>query len=126
MASSSEFVTKDSGERIDYPSGMRRDTQNGKPRWDLLFVPEMPYELQPLTRVAALLARGAEKYGDNNWTLANSEEELARFKASAARHFAQWITGERDEDHMAAVWFNLQAAAYVEWKLNASNETKGV
>lgn len=112
-----KFVTKDSGKREEYPSGMRRDTQENKPRWDLLFVPGVPYEAQPLYRVAALMQRGAEKYGDHNWTLANSEEELARFRASAARHFAQWMSGEKDEDHMAAVWFNLQAHAVLEWKL---------
>lgn len=111
------WTTKDSGKREEYASGMRRDTQEDKPRWDLLFAPGMPYDLQPLTRVAGLMQRGAVKYGDNNWTLANSPEELNRFKASAARHFAQWMTGQTDEDHMAAVWFNLQAHAYVQWKL---------
>lgn len=105
----SDFVTKDSGQRVDYPSGMRRDIQDGKVRWDLLFIPGVPYASQPLYRVAALLTRGAEKYGAHNYTLANSEEELERFKASAARHFAQWITGELDEDHMSAVVFNLFA-----------------
>lgn len=111
------FETKDSGSRTEFPSGMRRDTQDGKPRFDLLFVPGVPYEEQPLTRVAGLMARGAEKYGDHNWTLANSEEELARFKASAARHFAQWMAGETDEDHGAATWYNIQAVMVLEWKL---------
>lgn len=112
-----EWETKDSGQRIDYASGMRRDIQTGKPRWDLLFIPGVSYNNQPLHRVAALLTRGAEKYGENNYTLANSEEELARFKASAARHFAQWITGETDEDHMAAVVFNLFAHEVTKEKL---------
>lgn len=115
-----EYVweTKDSGKREEYASGMRRDTQENKARWDLLFVPGVPYAEQPLTRVAELMARGAAKYGDANWCLANSEVELARFRASAARHFAQWMAGERDEDHMAAVWFNLQAAEYVRGRLD--------
>jgi hypothetical protein len=103
---------------------MRRDTQDGKPRFDLLFVPGVPYKEQPLTRVAGLMARGAEKYGDHNWTLADSEEELARFKASAARHFAQWMAGETDEDHGAATWYNIQAVMVLEWKLkNRENWT---
>lgn len=113
-----KFVTKDSGERQEYESGMRRDIQEGKPRHDLLYVPGMPYADQPLTRWASLLERGATKYGEENWTLADSEEELRRFKASAARHFAQWMAGETDEDHMAATFFNMAAVSYMEWKLS--------
>jgi hypothetical protein len=105
-----EYVTHDSGERIDYPSGMRRDTTKGKLRFDLI-------PLFMLKRVAGLYTRGAEKYGDNNWQLANSEEELTRFKASAFRHFVQWLDGERDEDHGAAVFFNIAAAEHVRDKL---------
>jgi hypothetical protein len=112
-----DYETKDSGKREEYDSGMVRDTQDGKPRFDLLFVKDMPYDQQPLTRWAALLERGATKYGEENWTLADSEAELRRFRASAARHFAQWIAGETDEDHMAAVMFNMTAVAYMEWKL---------
>lgn len=108
-----EFTTHDSGERIDYPSGMRRDTTKGKLRYDLI-------PLFFLKRLAGLYTRGAEKYGDNNWQLANSEEELARFKASAFRHFVQWLEGDRDEDHAAAVCFNLAAAEHVSNKLKAS------
>ena len=107
-----EFVTHDSGERIDYPSGMRRDTTKGKLRFDLI-------PLFMLKRVAGLYTRGAEKYGDNNWQLANSEEELTRFKASAFRHFVQWLDGVRDEDHGAAVFFNIAAAEMVSDKLTA-------
>lgn len=121
------FKTKDSGERENYVSGMQRDIQVGKPRFDLLLLSDMPYEEQFLTRFAALLERGAEKYGERNFELANSPEELARFKASAHRHFMQWVCGEVDEDHMAAVAFNLMAAEYVKWKLkNAVSEERAV
>jgi hypothetical protein len=104
------FVTKDSGERVNFPSGMRRDTDTGKPRYDL--IPRFM-----LRRVAELYARGAVKYGDDNWQLANSETELTRFQASAFRHFIQWLDGERDEDHGAAVFFNIAAAEHVRAKL---------
>ena len=30
------FLTKDSGKRKDFESGMRRDTQENKPRYDLI------------------------------------------------------------------------------------------
>jgi hypothetical protein len=111
------FVTHDSGERAEYASGMVRDTDAGKLRYDLIDRPM-------LKRVAALYTRGAVKYGDNNWRLANSEEELVRFQSSAFRHFMQWINGERDEDHGAAVFFNIAAAEYVRMKLTDENDSK--
>lgn len=104
------FETKDSGKRESYDSGMVRDTQDGKPRYDLIDEPM-------LTRWAELMARGAEKYGENNWRLANSEEELQRFKASGFRHFIQWIRGDTDEDHAAAILYNIAAAEYVKKRL---------
>lgn len=105
------YETKDSGKRVEFKSGMRRDTTEGKPRYDLI-------PLSMLKRLAELYARGAEKYGDSNWTLANSEEELQRFKASAFRHFVQWQMGEVDEDHaIAAVW-NIFAYETIKEKIN--------
>lgn len=118
------FETKDSGERVEYESGMRRDIQSGKPRFDLLLVDGLPYEEQFLTRFAALLARGAEKYGERNWQLASSPEELARFRASGLRHMMQWANGELDEDHAVAVAFNLMAYEYVKWKLENAQVTE--
>lgn len=120
-----KWVTKDSGKREDYVSGMRRDTQQGKPRFDLLVTDGLPYEAQFLHRFASLLARGADKYGERNWQLANSPEELSRFRASGFRHFMQYMCGEEDEDHAAAVAFNLMAAEYVKWKIrNATTEDR--
>lgn len=117
-----QWTTKDSGKREEYDSGMRRDTQEGKPRFDLLLVPGVPFEAQFLTRLAALLERGATKYGERNWQKANSVEELERFVASGMRHMVQWATGEVDEDHAAAVAFNLMAAEYVKWKLEQNED----
>lgn len=118
-ASVGRFETKDSGRRREYPSGMRRDIQDGKPRFDLIFPDGVPYGDQLLTRFAELLARGAAKYGDNNWQLANSEEELNRFRASGLRHMIQWACGETDEDHATAVIFNLMAWENTKRKLDA-------
>lgn len=102
MSGQDEFITKDSGERVEYPSGMRRDVAAEKARYDLIPRPM-------LKRLAELYARGAVKYGDNNWQLANSQEELERFKASAFRHFVSWQDGENDEDHAVAAVFNIFA-----------------
>lgn len=112
-----QYETKDSGEREEYESGMRRDIQAGKPDFFLLFPEDMPYGEQPITRLAALMERGAVKYGRRNWQLACSAEELERFKSSAYRHFVQWLTSETDEDHMAAVMFNLIAAEHTKFMM---------
>jgi hypothetical protein len=104
-----KFTTKDSGKREAYTTGMVRDTQDGKARFDLLFPQGVPFSDQFLTRVAELMTRGAEKYGLRNWEKAGTVEELDRFRASAIRHLAQWIAGDTDEDHAAAVVFNLLA-----------------
>lgn len=105
------YKTKDSGKRVDFPSGMRRDTDEGKPRYDLIDEPM-------LTRWAELMARGADKYGEENWRLANSEQELKRFKASGFRHFVQWMRGDDDEDHAAAILYNVAAAEYVKRRID--------
>lgn len=46
------YITKDSGVRESFDSGMVRDTQQGKPRYDLIDRPI-------LKRWAELMARGA-------------------------------------------------------------------
>lgn len=104
------FITKDSGVREEYDSGMVRDTQDGKPDYTLI-------DRAFLKRWAELMTRGAEKYGRENWRNANSQAELDRFKSSANRHLIQWLDGETDEDHAAAVAFNLAAAEYTKNQL---------
>ncbi len=104
------FITKDSGKRVLFASGMKRDIQDDKPRYDLIWLPG-------IRRVAELLGRGARKYGDRNWEKAAGEAELGRFKASALRHMYQWLEGDTSEDHMAAVVFNLFGAEFVKAKL---------
>lgn len=111
------FETKDSGVRAEYKSGMVRDTQAGKPRFNLMYPLGIPYDEQMLTRLAMLLERGMDKYGWRNWEKADSDEELIRFKESAHRHFIQWLTGETDEDHASAAIFNLIAAEYVKYRM---------
>lgn len=105
-----KYQTKDSGKRVEFQSGMRRDDASNKPRYDLI-------PLFALKRLAELYARGAVKYGDNNWQLANSEEELQRFKASAWRHFTQFMNEEDDEDHGIATIWNLIAVMHLKEKL---------
>jgi hypothetical protein len=106
------FDVKDSGERAEFASGMVRDTSAGKTEWHRVADGPM------LERWAVLLTKAVEKYPDlaagvPNWTLASNREELERFRASAFRHFMQWFNGETDEDHAAAVMFNINGAEYV-------------
>lgn len=114
-----KFVVKDSGIREEYESGMRRDTQEGKPDYTLI-------DLDFLTRLANHLVKGAMKYGEDNWRLANSESELKRFRKSAFRHLVQWLKGECDEDHASAVVFNIMCAEYVKERLKENDQTSSV
>jgi hypothetical protein len=116
-----EYVTKDSGIREAYETGMVRDSQEGKPRFDLLWAEHVPFTEQFLTRVAGLAQRGADKYGERNHERSRTQEELSRFRASALRHLMQWIAGETDEDHMAAVVMNLFMAETCAWKMLVSS-----
>ena len=112
-----KFETKDSGERVTFNSGMNRDLQDGKPRFDLITPFGQKYNETILYRWAMLMERGMIKYGYRNWEKANSEEELIRFKQSAIRHIMQWMCDENDEDHASAVLFNINAYEYVKGKL---------
>lgn len=112
-----EFITKDSGEREQFESGMQRDTESGKPRFDLMIPEGVPFEEQLLTRFAMLLSRGAEKYDARNWEQGDSEKEIDRAKSSGFRHFMQWICGEIDEDHAVAVIFNIMVVETIKRKI---------
>lgn len=107
------YETKASGGRASFIGGGVRDTEANKPRFDLLRPVTVPYEHQMLTRWAALMARGAEKYSARNWEQFSDQAALDRAKSSAARHFEQWFNDELDEDHAAAVLFNVTAGEYV-------------
>lgn len=110
------FKVNDSGKRMQFDSGMVRDTNENKIDWHRIAEGVM------LKRWAEHLTKGAIKYKDNedgtgNWTLANDSAEYIRFKQSAYRHFMQWYNGEVDEDHASAVYFNVNGAETVKQKL---------
>ena len=113
-----EFEIKDSGARQEFSGGMVRDTTEGK--INFLSVRFGPM----LRRWADHLTKGRKKYpdpspGTPNWTLAQGVEEYLRAKESAARHFESWLAGERDEDHAAGVYFNINLAEYVLERMDA-------
>jgi hypothetical protein len=117
-----KFVVKDSGKREEFKGGMVRDTADNKTDYSL------PLNGPMFERWATHLTKGATKYPDTkpgspNWMLASGEEEYVRFRKSAVRHFIQWYSGQTDEDHAAAVLFNINGAEYVKDKL--AKEIKG-
>jgi hypothetical protein len=105
---------KDSGTQVTFAGGMVRDVDAGKVNYLLTRTGPM------YARWAALLTKGAEKYGKGNWTLASGPDELDRFRESACRHFEQWLRGDADEDHAAAVLFNINGAEHVKERLGAA------
>lgn len=111
------FITKANGEKLTYKSGFKKETDINKPRFDLLIPKSTKFDNSMLYRWSMLLSRGANKYSERNWEKANSLEEMDKFKASAFRHFMQWFHGETDEDHAAAILFNVNAVEYVKDKL---------
>lgn len=114
------FVVKDSGKRTQFESGMVRDVATDKTNVALVFDGPMFW------RWAVHLTKGAVKYAKRNWMQASGAEELERFRESAARHFIQWYRGDVDEDHAAAVMFNINGVEYVRERLavQQNKETK--
>lgn len=95
---------KDSGKRQEFLTGSRRDTQDGKGRYDLI----SPISLK---RLARHFENGAKKYGDRNWELG---QPLTRYIDSTIRHIFCYLEGKRDEDHIIAGAWNLLAMAHTE------------
>lgn len=107
-----EFVVKDSGQRQQYDSGMVRDIEEGKTDYsNVLHGPMFDRWAEHLTKAKAKYPDVAP--GVPNWTLAEGPEELARYRRSAFRHLVKWLKGQVDEDHAAAVFFNINGAEYV-------------
>lgn len=107
---------KDSGKRIEFDSGMVRDVTEDKVDFSLIMDGPMFH------RWAEHLTAGAKKYDARNWMKASGAAELDRFRESALRHMIQWFYGATDEDHAAAVMFNLNGAEYVLQKLRDDAE----
>jgi hypothetical protein len=87
-------------EHVELASGMVRSNDAGKPDYTLI-------DLDLLERWAVHMTVNVESKGRDNWRLGSTEEDLARFKASAWRHFLSVMRGDGDEDHAAALVFNV-------------------
>lgn len=91
---------------VRHESGMVRSNPEGKPDYTLI-------DLHMLEREAKLLTENAADKGAHNWRNASTPEDLERAKASAWRHFLAWQRGETDEDHAAALRFNISVVERV-------------
>jgi hypothetical protein len=90
---------KDSGERETFSTGAVREPNLGRGRYDLI----SPIGLKAL---AIHYERGAAKYSDRNW---ESGLPLSRHLNSAIRHLQDYLSGDREEDHLSACVFNAFA-----------------
>jgi hypothetical protein len=93
---------KDSGKRESFDTGMIREPEMGRGRYDLI----SPIALNAL---AIHMGLGAEKYTDRNWERGG---KLSRHLNSAMRHLHQFQEGLRDEDHLSAAVFNIFAITH--------------
>jgi len=115
-----QFMVKDSGRRQHYQSGMVRDAADNKIDYSLVLDGPM------FLRWAEHLTKGAKKYTKRNWLLASGKDEYERFRESAVRHFVQWYYGLTDEDHAAAVFFNINAAEYLRGNIDGKQKSGDV
>jgi hypothetical protein len=99
MSDGKDHGLADNGTRVQSVTGATREDATEKGRFDLL-----PYE--PLRRLAVHYERGAKKYGDRNW---EKGLPLHGHLSCGARHLMKFIGGHRDEDHLAAVLWNVCA-----------------
>jgi len=88
---------KYSGTPDTFATGAQRDASAGKPRPDLV----SPFFM---LRVGKRLGQGAEAHGARNW---ENGIGMQRTYESLQRHLQQWVAGQNDEDHLAAVGCNL-------------------
>lgn len=128
MSNTNNFIVQDSGKRESFGTGAVRDTEAGKPRYDLIPIPLLDYlaneyakgdktfrpDLIPhalFSRLGRHLGKGAVKYGDRNWEKGIPTDRL---RSSCFRHFMANRKGDRTEDHKAAQVFNIAAEMHFE------------
>jgi len=89
----------DSGKREQFASGMVREPNLFRGRFDL--IPPIA-----MRKLAVHYERGALKYSDRNWEKGGP---LSRHLNSAISHLQKFLEGNRTEDHLSACTFNVFA-----------------
>lgn len=97
---------KDGGKRETYNTGAIREPATGKGAYELM----SPFALM---RIAKHYENGDRKYPDppRNWELGI---KFSRLIQSATRHLNQWEQGDRSEDHLSAICWNVMAMIHFE------------
>jgi hypothetical protein len=81
-----------------FESGSKRDADETKPLVN-------HFDAYCRLRYGYLLRKGANHYGKNNWKLGQPDEAAIE---SLNRHLALYEVGDRNEDHLSAIIFNVQ------------------
>ena len=110
------FGIKDSGKRAEFEGGGHRDTEDDKLDYTLAFDGPM------FERYARHMTAGAKKYEARNWMKFTDQAALDRAKRSLARHFIQYQRGDTDEDHAAAIFFNLNVIERIRGLMHAEED----
>ena len=104
----------DSAEREEFVTGMIREPNLMRGRYDLISPISMHHLalscggydsicLGAIDKLAIHYERGSMKYAPRNWELGGY---IGRYLNSAIRHIQRYITGCRTEDHLSAVMWN--------------------
>lgn len=103
---------KDSGERTTFETGAVRDMHEGK--GDMVSIP-----WESILRLSKHYENGAKKY--QRWNFRKGIP-VSSFIDSACRHLAKYQCGMDDEDHLAAVAFNVLGAMLMENTMPEMND----
>jgi hypothetical protein len=87
-----------------FATGAVREATVGRGRFDLI-------PSYPIKRLAQHYENGARKYADRNW---EKGMKLSRFMDSTERHLNSFKEGERAEDHLAAILWNIAGYIWTE------------
>ena len=82
----------------EFETGSKRDNDSDKPLCN-----HLTGYLR--LRFGFLLRKGANNYGKGNWRLGQPDEAA---EESLDRHWAKYMDGDRSEDHLSAIIFNVQ------------------
>jgi hypothetical protein len=88
----------------EFSTGAVRSETSGKGRFDLI-------PAYPIRRLAQHYENGARKYADRNW---EKGLPLSRYIDSAERHMNAFKDGDRSEDHLAAILWNVAGYLWTE------------
>lgn len=122
-----KYTVHQQGAQAVHSDGVRRDTQQGKTLYTLLFPKGVPMDEQLFVRVARHYTKGGEKHGNRNWENSCAEDTLEHHTEALWRHFMEFFfdTGKNNEDHAAAVVWNVNAVDLTRRNIRKATEAHG-